>query len=205
MLCGGTFTWRTGGPAAVAGDELVLVVVAVLAVLNIVGLTAVYAMRYKRVRPNQAMVVYGRRFGTKGFMVYTSGGKFIVPILESFMFLSLEPFPIDLRLEDVSLRSGTTGARFVRVRAAGTARISPDPKALERAASSISGKSPDQIRALTDGVLEDHLRRTFGDSAFAPSYPGAVDLIRAGAQKDLDEFGIRLVSFSMTLGPGPAD
>jgi flotillin len=185
-----------------ADSVAVLIVVGVLVAISVLGMLASYAARYKRVPPNQAMVVFGRRFGTKGFIVLTSGGKFIVPILESYMMVSLEPFPIDLDIERVSLRSGSPGARTVRVRATGIGRVSADTKPLDRAATSIAGKSQEQIRALAHRILQDHIRRTFAGAAFAPSYPAAVEGIRAGAQGDLDEFGIRLVSFSMTTHPG---
>jgi len=184
-----------------ADSEVLLVMVGVLAALSVLGLIGAYAARYKRVPSNQAMIVYGRTFGPKGFRVLTRGGKFIVPILESFVFLSLEPFEVDLDLGNVSLRSASPGAGVVRVRATGTARISPDSRDLDRAASSILNKTPDQIRALAQSILQDHIRRTFGAAAFSPSYPAITEVIRTGAQADLNEFGVRLVSFSLTVRP----
>jgi flotillin len=183
-------------------DTVVLLLTAILFVINFLAIVAVYAARYKRVPPNRAMIVYGRRFPQKGFMVLKSGGKFILPIIESAAFVSLEPFEVDVDLEDVSLGPGPVGARTLRVHATGTARVSPDEKDLERAASSLSGKTSDQMRATTESILQDHIRRTFTALDYAPSYPAATESVRAGAQADLNEFGVRLVSLSLIIRQG---
>ena len=74
-------------------EYIVLLIVAI-----ILGL-AVYASRYKKVPPNAAMVVYGRK--TKegiGYSVISGGGRFILPIFESYEFL-----PLDVRTLDVNV------------------------------------------------------------------------------------------------------
>ena len=79
-----------------AGEETILIVVGILAILSFLGLVGAYAARYKKVPPDAAMVVYGRGFGGKGYDVRRGGGKFIVPILESYRFL-----PLGIRTLDV--------------------------------------------------------------------------------------------------------
>lgn len=63
-------------------DEVVLIM-AVLMVGAILSMMVIYASRYKKVPPNKAMVVYGRRMGPggQGYQVISGGGKFIIPII----------------------------------------------------------------------------------------------------------------------------
>src|SRR5207249_2570395 len=75
-----------------AGEDILGFVI--LAIVGVVfGTVLAYASRYKKVPPNMAMVVYGRRqkgMGGRGYQVKSGGAKFIVPIFESVEWLSLE-------------------------------------------------------------------------------------------------------------------
>ena len=76
-------------------DEVVVVTVGVSMALAFLGLVGAYAARYKRVPPGHAMVVFGRRFGDRRYQVIVGGGRFIQPIVESYVLISLEPISIE--------------------------------------------------------------------------------------------------------------
>jgi uncharacterized membrane protein YqiK len=60
-------------------------------VMTIMTMMIIFASRYKKVPPNKAMVVYGRRMPSgRGYRVISGGGKFIMPIVESYEFLDLD-------------------------------------------------------------------------------------------------------------------
>src|SRR5437667_11386887 len=73
-----------------AGEDILGFVI--LAIVGVVfGTVLVYASRYKKVPPNMAMVVYGKRQAKtgKGYRVISGGAKVIVPIVESVEWLKL--------------------------------------------------------------------------------------------------------------------
>src|SRR3989442_8976116 len=72
-----------------AGEETILIVIGVVVPLAILAVIGAYAARYKKVPPDAAMVVYGRGFGGKGYVVLRGGGEIIYPNLESFPVLPL--------------------------------------------------------------------------------------------------------------------
>src|SRR5256712_10416553 len=83
----------------------------------------VYASRYKKVPPDKAMVVYGRKVkeGHVGYQVITGGGKFIVPIVEAYEFLPLDIRTLDVVVTDIITDVKESGAK-VNIKAAAQAR-----------------------------------------------------------------------------------
>src|SRR2546426_2916456 len=71
-----------------AGEEI-LIVIGVVVPLAILAVIGAYAARYKKVPPDAAMVVYGRKFGGKGYVVLRGGGEFFYPIVGSYPVLPL--------------------------------------------------------------------------------------------------------------------
>src|SRR3989337_392545 len=97
---------------------------------------AVYASRYKRVPPDKAMVVYGRRAkeGRVGYSVITGGGKFIVPIVEAYEFLRLDVRTLDVVVTDIVTDVRQSGAKL-NIKAVAQARGPTDMEWLPHAST----------------------------------------------------------------------
>src|SRR3954463_16657349 len=91
------------------------VVAAVLVVLAALYLLA--RMLYKKVGPDEAMIVYGRRkiFGDKvrneqgaieGFRIVRGGGTLVLPVTEQFRVISLRMMTLDIDLQHVYTSQG---------------------------------------------------------------------------------------------------
>jgi len=140
-----------------AGEETILIVVGILGILAFLGLVGAYAARYKKVPPDAAMVVYGRAFGGKGYDVRRGGGKFIVPILESYRFLPLGIRTLDVIVNELVTDVARSGAR-VNVKAVAQVRISDDADTLRTAAGQLLHKSDQEINEIALKTLEGHVR-----------------------------------------------
>jgi len=140
-----------------AGEETILIVVGILGILAFLGLVGAYAARYKKVPPDAAMVVYGRGFGGKGYDVRRGGGKFIVPILESYRFLPLGIRTLDVNVNELVTDVARSGAR-VNVKAVAQVRISDDADVLRTAAGQLLHKSDQEINEIALKTLEGHVR-----------------------------------------------
>ena len=97
-----------------AGEDILGFVI--LAIVGVVfGTVLAYASRYKKVPPNMAMVVYGRRqkaMGGRGYQVKSGGAKFIVPIFESVEWLRLDVRTLDLVVTDIVTDVKRSGAKM---------------------------------------------------------------------------------------------
>jgi flotillin len=177
-------------------DEGVLLVVIVAFFLIIIQTFVIYARRYQRVGPDQAMVVYGRKRGDLGFQVVTSGGRFILPIVETVRFLSLEIRTQRVVVENVITRSGVP----LTVDLVGQVRISNDPALLSRSAALLLSKTGDQVLAMTQPIIESSARAvcaTLEVEQVNADRDAVSTRIREGARPALDELGIEIVSLTV--------
>lgn len=70
-------------------------ILAVVIILTIIGVLS----RYRRCKPNQVLVVYGKTGGEKkSAKLYHGGAAFVLPIIQSYDVLSMEPMQIDCKL-----------------------------------------------------------------------------------------------------------
>src|SRR5213592_188625 len=109
-----------------AGEDILGFVI--LAIVGVVfGTVLAYASRYKKVPPNMAMVVYGRRqkgMGGRGYQVKSGGAKFIVPIFESVEWLRLDVRTLDLVVTEIVTDVKRSGAK-INIKAVAQVKISP--------------------------------------------------------------------------------
>jgi uncharacterized membrane protein YqiK len=81
-------------------------IVAVLAVLVLLFIVSSFAQMYRKVGPNEALIVYGWR----GPRVVKGGGTFIMPMFENYRQLSLELMSFDVApQQDLYTRQGRCG------------------------------------------------------------------------------------------------
>jgi len=123
---------------------------------------AIWASRYRRVGPDEVLIVSGRRYvfrdaegktHSSGWKMVKGGGVFVLPIYETAQALSLKPIQIALDLQRVPLTDGQNA----RVNAKAQVRIMSDDLSIGRAAQSLLGKTPEQLGSITSGVLESVL------------------------------------------------
>ena len=85
-----------------AGEEILSFVILGI-VIVIFAAILLYASRYKKVPPNMAMVVFGRKQkgrGGRGYQVLSGGAKLIIPIVESVVWLRLDGRTLDVVVSD---------------------------------------------------------------------------------------------------------
>jgi flotillin len=146
---------------------------------------AVYASRYKKVAPDRAMVVYGRKMhpGLKiGYQVITGGGKFLVPIIEDVKYMDLGLKDVILELD--SLRTDPTeGSSLVRLYLTAIYRISADPSGIHVACEQLLDKTGEDIKRMVEVTIEGHAR-----GIVATMTSKDIDLNRDEFEKKLRQF-----------------
>ncbi len=202
-------------------DSALIVANGILIALVMVALIAVYAARYKKVPPNHAMVLYGRRYGPHpdgGMCVWTGGGKFITPIVESYALLSLEPQDLDLRADRVRQDAKGVSPRDVDVGVRASVKIGSAKGEIEKAARLFlhrgdflpSGRRDDAqgvretreaMARAASGILEKHARAIVTMSAVDRTEAEISDAVSAAAETDLLAMGVRVVVLNATLAP----
>ncbi|MBN9387241.1 MAG: flotillin family protein [Chloroflexi bacterium] len=163
-----------------------LAVVLVIAIFLLVSL-------YRKVGPNQALIVYGRG----GTHAITGGGRIVVPFIQSSRELSLELMSFDVApQQDLYTRQGVA----VTVEAVAQIKIKSDPVSIITAAEQLLTKSGPDRENLIRLVMEGHLRGIIGQLTVEeivkePEMVG--DRMRATSSGDLSKMGLEVVSFTI--------
>ncbi len=182
-----------------------LTVVVVAGILFVLIVMAGYlASRYKKVGPNQVLVISGRRrmainplTGQRekvGFRVVKGGGTIIWPVLERVDVLSMEILTIEVEVKNVYTVQGVP----VHVDGVAQIKIRGDETSIYTAAEQFLSKGPDGIIYVAHETLAGHLRAILGMLTVEEIYKDR----DAFAQKvlevsgsDLANMGLEIVSF----------
>src|SRR6059058_2547896 len=182
-----------------AGEDIIGFVI--LAIVGVVfGTVLAYASRYKKVPPNMAMVVYGRRqkgLGGRGYQVKSGGAKFIVPIFESVEWLRLDVRTLDLVVTDIVTDVKRSGAK-INIKAVAQVKISSDEATLNTAAENLLGKTEQQVDEIALKTLEGHVRgvcATLTVEEVNSDRDAIASKILGMAGNDLRNMGIEIRSF----------
>jgi len=193
------FGWANGFHTLGQNEGITIVLVVLGIVFAIILTLAVYASRYKKVPPDKAMVVYGRkvREGHVGYQVITGGGKFIVPIVEAYEFIPLDVRTLDVVVNEIVTDVKQSGAK-INIKAVAQVRISDDPATLRTAATQLLHKRDPEINEIALKTLEGHVRSicaTLSVEQVNSDRDAIATQIQGMAANDLQNIGMEIRSF----------
>jgi flotillin len=185
--------------ATTGGDEAILAIGAII--IAVMANILIYAMKYKKVPPNKAMVVFGRKQmrTRKGYQIIIGGAKFILPILEEIAFLSLEARPLKIALNKVRVDTRNEKA-VIALKANSVIRITSDPRILEVAAVNLLEKSDKEINEIATNIIEGPVRNVCSHTTLDEirnNFPQVSSTISETANENLNKVGLEMVSFNI--------
>lgn len=175
------------------GLSSVTVIIAVLAALALLALLWGLARMYRKVGPNEALVVFG--FG--GTHIVTGGGRVVWPMIQQSQQLSLELMSFDVApKQDYYTSQGVA----VSVEAVAQIKVKSDHESIRTAAEQFLTKADVESEALIKLVMEGHLRGIVGQLSVEQivKEPEMVsEKVRLTCAEDLAKMGLELVSFTI--------
>jgi flotillin len=188
---------------------------AVLNTLNLLGtvfavllvaivLWLIYRRRYRRIGPDEALIVYGRKAkrDRDGYRVIVGGGTFVTPFIEE-----AATFPLHAMQLDVQLRGVLAGDQRTPINVNGTATVKVPVNPQEReqefptvrlAASNFLGMSVEEIRDSLTKVVSGHLRTIVAGLSVVDLYTDQARFtedLKAKAADELQSLGYSFLSF----------
>jgi flotillin len=185
--------------------SLATVIVPVVTVIVFFVLILAVAKRYKKVGPNQVMVISGRRHRVTGaggatemtgFRIRKGGGAFIFPLLERVDVLSLEVMTLDITTPEVYTKPGVP----IVVDGVAQVKIRGDEASIRTAAEQFLGKTVDQIKQVALQTVEGHLRAIIGTLSVEDIYRNRDQFagsVQEVAVSDMANMGLQIVSFTL--------
>src|SRR4051794_37018026 len=147
---------------------------------------------FRKVGPNEALVVYGFRP-----RVVIGKIALILPVVESWKILSLELMSFDVAPQQDLY---TTQGVAVTVEAVAQIKVKSDSVSINTAAEQFLSKAPQQREGLIRLVMEGHLRGIIGQLTVEqivkePEMVG--DRMRTTCASDMNKMGLAVVSFTI--------
>ena len=172
--------------------------------LLIIGI--VFASRYRKVGPNQVLVISGRRSSyvdpntgqraRRSFRIVRGGGAFILPVIERVDSLSLELITIEVITERVYTLLGVS----VTVDGVAQVKIASDDVSIVTAAEQFLSKNQEEVKNVALQTLEGHLRAILGTMTVEEIYKDRdkfAQTVQTVSAQDMHNMGLIIVSFTI--------
>jgi len=162
------------------------------------------ASRWRKVGPNQVLIVYGKRRGdrdpitgeriVRGFRIVKGGGTIVWPVIESWSTLSLELMTLDITTPAVYTIQGVP----VLVEGVAQIKVKGDDVSIATAAEQFLDKTQQQIAEIALQTLEGHLRAIIGTmnvEDIVTNRDAFAQRVQEVSAADLANMGLQVVSF----------
>jgi flotillin len=122
--------------------------------LLFVFFTVFVVRQYKRCPSNKILVIYGKMSGSQAARCIHGGGAFVIPLLQDYEFLHLEPLVIEIPLE------GALSLNNIRVNVPSTftVGIGTSPVLMNNAAERLLSLADNKIRDQAQDIILGQLR-----------------------------------------------
>ena len=168
--------------------------------LGIIGFTTVVLLmkQFKRCPSNRVLVIYGRtgRAGTAAKTVH-GGAAFIVPLLQDFDYMSLEPVQIEVPLR------GALSAENIRVNVPSvfTVAIDTRPEVMQNAAVRLLGLKRAEIRKQAEEIIFGQMRQVIASMRIEEINRDRETFLRhiqGSLEPELNKIGLQLINVNIT-------
>jgi flotillin len=184
----------------------VIPIAVVIGFFVLMVLAAYIASRYKKVGPNQVLIISGRGSSIVdpttdhkqriGFRVVRGGGTVILPVLERVDVLSLEVMTIEVTVNNVYTVQGVP----VNVDGVAQIKVAGDDVSIRTAAEQFLSMDRQQIMHVAHETLAGHLRAILGTMTVEEIYKDRdafAQQVNEHSGVDLAKMGLTIVSFTI--------
>ena len=136
------------------GSDTPAIIAIVVLVVFLVSVMAWLFSRYKMCPSDKILIVYGNVGAGRSAKCIHGGATFIMPIIQSYAFMDLNPINIDVPLK------GALSSQNIRVDVPSSfiVGISTQPEIMQNAASRLLGRTRQDIRDLASEIIMGQMR-----------------------------------------------
>ena len=166
------------------------------AALILFAIFAFVANQYKRCPSNKIIVVYGKTGGERTAKCVHGGGTFIIPLIQDYGVLSLEPMTTDIDLRGALSK----GNIRVAVPSTFTFGISTEPSIMINAAERLLGLSRQDVIAHASDIILGQLRlaiATLSIEEINQDREKFLEQINANVNTELKKIGLEIINVNI--------
>lgn len=180
--------------ASVGASNIVAIIILVAFLLG----TVVWLFsRYKMCPSDKILIVYGNVGAGRSAKCIHGGATFIMPIVQSYAFMDLNPINIDVPLK------GALSSQNIRVDVPSSfiVGISTQPEIMQNAASRLLGRTRQDIRDLASEIIMGQMRVVIASLTIEEINADREKLIKGitgGVDVELHKVGLYLINANIT-------
>ena len=183
--------------AAETNGSVYLLLSVCVACAAIFGTLLFIAKRYKRCPSNRVLVVFGKVAGGRSATCIHGGGRFVLPIIQDYAFLSLEPIQIEVPLHDALSSENIR----VNVPSVFTVAIGIEPSTMQNAAIRLLGLDIPHIKKQAEDIIFGQLRQVIASMRIEDinrDREGFLHNIQSSVEPELEKIGLVLINVNIT-------
>ena len=173
------------------------IVAIIILVAFLLGTVVWLFSRYKMCPSDKILIVYGNVGAGRSAKCIHGGATFIMPIVQSYAFMDLNPINIDVPLK------GALSSQNIRVDVPSSfiVGISTQPEIMQNAASRLLGRSRQDIRDLASEIIMGQMRVVIASLTIEEINADREKLIKGitgGVDVELHKVGLYLINANIT-------
>jgi flotillin len=171
--------------------------IAVTVMIVFFGMVLPLAARYKRCPSNRVLVIYGRASSGEASKCIHGGAAFIMPLLQDYAWLSLEPIQIEIPLR------GALSAENIRVNVPSvfTVAIGTSLEVMQNAAIRLLGLNTAQVKEQAEEIIFGQLRQVIASMRIEDinrDRETFLEHIQRSLEPELKKVGLVLINVNIT-------
>ena len=181
-----------------AGNLPQTMIIIVAVIVALVFTIALLLMKcYKLCPSNKVLVKWGVGSGTKSAMPIHGGGAWVLPVVQSYSYLTLEPLQIEVPLK------GALSAENIRVNVPSvfTVAIGTDSAAMQNAAIRLLGLQLDEISGQASDIIFGQLRQVIASMRIEEinrDRDKFLESVQSSMEPELEKIGLVLINVNIT-------
>jgi flotillin len=186
------------GQAPEASLAMILGITAVFVAILFFGMILLVLKQYKRCPSNRVLVIYGGRLGKSGAAKTIHGGSaFVIPLIQDFAYLSLEPIQIEVPLR------GALSSENIRVNVPSvfTVAIDTKPEVMQNAAIRLLGLQQPEVRKQAEEMIFGQMRQviaSMGIEEINRDRDKFLVHVQHSLEPELAKIGLQLINVNIT-------
>ncbi len=167
-----------------------------LAAIFFVGFVLLLTRRYKRCPSNMVLVIYGKvRTGQSARCIH-GGAAFVIPLIQDYAFLSLEPIQIEIPLQDALSIENIR----VNVPSVFTVAIGTEPETMQNAAIRLLGLDTNSVKKQAEDIIFGQLRQVIASMSIEEinrDREKFLHNIQTSLENELRKIGLSLINVNI--------
>lgn len=152
--------------------------------------------QYRRCPSNRVLVIFGKVRGAKASKCLHGGGTFVIPLIQDYSYLSLDPIAIEIPLEGALSQNNIR----VNVPSTFTVGISTDPVLMNNAAERLLNLPIQAIREQAQDIILGQLRlviATLSIEEINKDREKFMRLINENVEQEINKIGLELINVNI--------